>query len=336
MWVSDRRVGIPLIWSPELTKGKIVKKASKTLIAVTASIALTFGLFSAPANSATISGILVGSEFPLAPDSTNRGSVDLLLPTSATTLAGTTITVELVGASVNTPESISNAGCVFFEGSWFNPSFPNGTSCVSRNAGGNAIFEFTTPSFPAGSWLITLKANAFKSVSSGSSQTFTITSLSSAAGSLPDTGTASLNFADTTPNSTSTATPTPSATPTPTTSSTPAKGTAAALAELPKSSTQPKLKFATSDNGLSSASKKSLKKVAEVAKDGYRVRVTGAAGMQAGVSESAVKALAKKRAMEIRAYLIKQGVPKEDIFIKTKIFPIGMAPTTLVKAETLS
>ena len=312
-----------------------MKKVSKNLATVTASIGLTFGLFCAPANAATISGILVGSEFPLAPDSNNRGSVDLLLPTSATTLAGTTITIEVIGASVNTPESISNGGCVFFEGSWFNPSSPNGTSCLSRNAGGNAIFEFTTPSFPAGSWLITLKANAFKSVSSGSSQTFTITTLASAAGSLPDTGTASLNFADTTPNSTSTPTPTSSETSTPTTSSTPAKGTAAALAALPKSSTQPKLKFASSDNGLSSASKKSLKKVAEVAKDGYGVQITGAAGMQAGVPESAVKALAKKRALEIRDYLIKQGVPKEDIVIRTKVFPIGKAPATLVKVETL-
>jgi outer membrane protein OmpA-like peptidoglycan-associated protein len=131
------------------------------------------------------------------------------------------------------------------------------------------------------------------------------------------------------------ATPTPTPTPTPTASATPAVGTAAALAALPKSSTQPKIKFASSDNGLSSASKQSLKKVAAVAKDGYGVRVTGAAGMQPGVSRDAVKALAKKRAMEIRAYLIKQGVPKEDIVIRTKVFPIGKAPSTLVKVETL-
>jgi outer membrane protein OmpA-like peptidoglycan-associated protein len=129
-------------------------------------------------------------------------------------------------------------------------------------------------------------------------------------------------------------TPTPTPTPTPT-ASTPAVGTAAALAALPKSSTQPKLKFAASDNGLSSSAKKSLKKVAKVAKTGYAVRVTGAAGMQAGVSETTVKALAKKRAMAIRAYLIKQGVPKEDIIIKTKVFPIGKAPVTKVKVEVI-
>lgn len=140
------------------------------------------------------------------------------------------------------------------------------------------------------------------------------------------------------PSSTPTPTPTPSisATPTATAAATPAVGTAAALAELPKASTQPKLKFDSSANGLGKSAKKSLKKVAEVAKDGYGVRVTGAAGMQPGVSKDVVKALAKKRAMEIRAYLIKQGVPKEDIIIKTKIFPIGKAPATLVKVETLS
>jgi outer membrane protein OmpA-like peptidoglycan-associated protein len=124
-------------------------------------------------------------------------------------------------------------------------------------------------------------------------------------------------------------------TPTPTPTAAPTVGTAAAIAALPKSSTRPKVKFASSAKGLSKSSKKSLKKVANVAKDGYGVRVIGAAGMQAGVSKKAVRALAKKRAMKIRAYLIKQGVPKEDIVIKTKVFPIGKAPSTLVKVETL-
>jgi outer membrane protein OmpA-like peptidoglycan-associated protein len=129
-------------------------------------------------------------------------------------------------------------------------------------------------------------------------------------------------------------TPAPS-TPAPTAVTTPTVGTAAALAALPKSSTRPKVKFDSSSKSLSKSSKKSLKKVANVAKDGYGVRVTGAAGMQAGVSKKAVRALAKKRAMKIRAYLIKQGVPKEDIVIKTKVFPIGKAPSTLVKVKTL-
>ena len=131
-------------------------------------------------------------------------------------------------------------------------------------------------------------------------------------------------------------TPSPTSSSTPAASATPAAGTAEALATKPKSATQPKLNFDSSSNGLSSSSKKSLKKVADVAKDGYGVRVTGAAGMQPGVSKDVVKALAKKRALEIRDYLVKQGVDKEDIIIKTKIFPIGKAPSTLVKVETLS
>jgi hypothetical protein len=119
-------------------------------------------------------------------------------------------------------------------------------------------------------------------------------------------------------------------------SATPAKGSAAALATIPTVTKSPKLTFDSSANGLGKSSKKSLKKVADIAKDGYGVRVTGAAGIQAGVSEAAVKALAKKRAIEIRDYLVKQGVDKDDIIIKTKIFPIGKAPSTLVKVETLS
>ena len=116
---------------------------------------------------------------------------------------------------------------------------------------------------------------------------------------------------------------------------TPTVGSAAALAALPKSSTQPKLKFDSSSNGLSKSAKKSLKKVAKVAKTGYAVRVTGAAGMQPGVSKEVAKALAKKRAMEIRAYLIKQGVDKKNIIIKTKVYPIGKAPVTKVKVEVI-
>ena len=87
---------------------------------------------------------------------------------------------------------------------------------------------------------------------------------------------------------------------------------------------------------MGESTKNSLKKVATIARDGYAVRVTGAAGMQAGVPSEFVKALATKRAMDIRAYLIKQGVSKEDIIIKTEVFPIGKTPTTLVKIETLS
>ena len=119
-------------------------------------------------------------------------------------------------------------------------------------------------------------------------------------------------------------------------STAPAKGTAAALATIPKASKAPTVKFGSGARSLGESTKKSLKKVATIAKDGYGVRITGAAGMQAGVPRDFVNALATKRAMDIRAYLIKQGVPKEDIIIKTEVFPIGKTPSTLVKIETLS
>ena len=57
--------------------------------------------------------------------------------------------------------------------------------------------------------------------------------------------------------------------------------------------------------------------------------------MQPGVSKEVAKALAKKRAMEIRAYLIKQGVDKKNIIIKTKVYPIGKAAVTKVKVEVI-
>ena len=143
----------------------------------------------------------------------------------------------------------------------------------------------------------------------------------------------SVSFGAPSPAVTTPATPTP--TPTPKASAVPAKGTAAALATIPKASKAPMVKFGSGKRSLGESTKNSLKKVATIAKDGYAVRVTGAAGMQAGVPREFVKALATKRAMDIRSYLIKQGVPKEDIIVKTEIFPIGKAPSTLVKIETL-
>ena len=320
MWVSDRRVGIPLIWSPELTKGKIVKKASKTLIAVTTSIALTFGLFSAPANAATITNATATSTSEIGVTGTNATPITV------------TSTLQTVGSAktyfVNLPTG------------WTFVSNPGGscTGVVTNDLTGGRCQAFNWGASNAGVILMNSNGAVFSSaltisvvfpanaLNVASTREFSVSYADDSSGQAVDidTGIATLAGGAATP------------TPTPTTSSTPAKGTAAALAALPKSSTQPKLKFASSDNGLSSASKKSLKKVAEVAKDGYGVRVTGAAGMQPGVSESAVKALAKKRALEIRDYLIKQGVPKEDIIVKTKIFPIGKAPATLVKVETLS
>ena len=303
-----------------------MKKASKTLIAATASIALTFGLFSSPANAATITNATATSTSEIGVAGTNATPITV------------TSTLQTVGSAktyfVNLPTG------------WTFVSNPGGscTGVVTNDLTGGRCQAFNWGASNAGVILMNSNGAVFSSaltisvvfpanaLNVASTREFSVSFADDSNGQAVDidTGIATLAGGAATPA----ATPTP--TPTPTTSPAPAKGTAAALAELPKASTQPKLKFDSSASGLGKSAKKSLKKVATVAKDGYGVRVTGAAGMQPGVSKDAVKALAKKRAMEIRAYLIKQGVPKEDIFIKTKIFPIGMAPTTLVKVETLS
>ena len=139
--------------------------------------------------------------------------------------------------------------------------------------------------------------------------------------------------------------PSASATPTPTPTSTAdaaaavasaTTATAEALAALPKSTTQPKIYFGSGTNGLDSTAKKALAKLADVAVDGYAVRITGVAGIQTGVDNDIVRALARKRANTIRTYLVKEGVDVDNIIIKTKLASEGSKPTTRVTLEPLS
>jgi outer membrane protein OmpA-like peptidoglycan-associated protein len=236
---------------------------------------------------------------------------------------------KVLSIKVNGVEDKSNWVVFYLDGGEYRGMRLNRNASYSTTVGSTASIEMT---FDTG---------VFTAPAAGISPRFTIDILSNG-GFGTDKGTVNFSLtgqspsASPSPSASATPTPSASATPTPSTSAAPAVGTAAALATIPKASKAPKLKFDSSSNGLGKSAKKSLKKVATVAKDGYGVRVTGAAGMQPGVSKKAVRALAKKRAMEIRAYLIKQGVPKEDIIIKTKVFPIGKTPSTLVKVETLN
>jgi outer membrane protein OmpA-like peptidoglycan-associated protein len=298
-----------------------MKTYYKTLISLTSCLVLMAGV-SPSASAATITGATATSTSLIGTSGTNATPITV---TSTLQTAGSAKTY-----IVNLPTG------------WTFASNPGGscTGVVTSDLTGSICQAFNWGTSNAGVVLMNSNGAVFSpaltisvlfaadALNVASTRDFTVTYADDSSGRAVDIDTGIATLAG------GAATPTP--TPTPSVAVTPTVGTAAALAALPKSSTQPKLKFASSDNGLSSASKKSLKKVADVAKDGYGVRVTGAAGMQAGVSEAAVKALAKKRAMEIRAYLIKQGVPKEDIVIKTKVFPIGKAPSTLVKVETLS
>ena len=301
-----------------------MKKASKTLVTATASIGLTFGLFSAPVNAATITNATATSTSEIGVTGKNATPITVI---STLQTAGRAKTY-----FVNLPTG------------WTFASNPGGscTGVVTSDLTGSICQAYNWGSSNAGVVLMNSNGAVFSSaltisvvfaadaLNVASTRDFTVTYADDSSGQAVDidSGIATLAGGATTP------TPAPS-TPAPTAVTTPTIGTAAALAALPKSSTRPKVKFDSSSKSLSKSSKKSLKKVANVAKDGYGVRVTGAAGMQAGVSKKAVRALAKKRAMVIRAYLIKQGVPKEDIIIKTKVFQIGKAPSTLVKVETL-
>lgn len=130
--------------------------------------------------------------------------------------------------------------------------------------------------------------------------------------------------------SASTPDPTPAAS-TPA-SATPTNGTAAALAELPKKDKRTKISFASGDNGLTKSSKKTLAHLVDVAEaQKFGIRITAEAGAQTGVDRDVIKALARKRAKEIRAYLVKQGCDANDIEIKTKVVSEGTKPNTSVK-----
>jgi hypothetical protein len=283
-----------------------------------ASFALVFGVSSAPANAATITNATATSTSEIGATGKNATPITV---TSTLQTAGSAKTYFVNLPTGWTFASNPNGSCTGVVTSDLTGSMcqaynwgPSNAGVILMNSNG-AVFS------PALTISVIFAAGA---LNVASTRDFTVTFVDDSSGQAVDIDTGIATLAG---GATPTPTPTPTAAPT--------VGTAAALAALPKSSTRPKVKFASSAKGLSKSSKKSLKKVANVAKDGYGVRVIGAAGMQAGVSKKAVRALAKKRAMKIRAYLIKQGVPKEDIVIKTKVFPIGKAPSTLVKVETL-
>jgi outer membrane protein OmpA-like peptidoglycan-associated protein len=297
-----------------INQGEIVKKVSKNLATVTASIGLTFGLFCAPANAATITNATATSTSEIGVTGTNATPI-VVTATLMTVGTTETLIVDLPrGWSFVSPNS--NNSCTGL----VTHTMSGTTNCQALSFG--FVVIASNVDLQAVPISVTFAANT---LNVGSNREFRVTFKNDnpQPSVVFDEGVATLAGGAATP------------TPTPTPSAAPAKGTAAAFAALPKSSTQPKLKFDSGANGLGKSAKKSLKKVADVAKDGYGVRVTGAAGMQPGVSREAVRALARERAREIRAYLIKQGVPKEDIVIRTKVFPIGKAPATLVKVETL-
>lgn len=319
-----------------ICKGIVVNKNFKSIFTISTGIALVFALGTTPARAAndftvtstvtsfTPNGPSEAFTLTFAPVANITGELNVRITNSdysSTWLPKQTCVDPSppfqCGISMFTVDGISNMDWSFSANSTFLSIKMNGTGIT---AGQTVVIPFNQGAFTIGS------AGAYNIEVNAPTGPGNMGKLAITAGSAP--------IEEPTDSTTPTPTPAPS-TPAPTAVTAPTVGTAAALAALPKSSTRPKVKFGSSSKGLSKSSKKSLKKVATVAKDGYGVRVTGSAGMQPGVSKKAVRALAKKRAMEIRAYLIKQGVPKEDIIIKTKVVPIGKMPLTLVKVETL-
>jgi hypothetical protein len=94
-------------------------------------------------------------------------------------------------------------------------------------------------------------------------------------------------------------------------------------------------KFYTSVSTLTKSQKSALKNL--VGKSGKKATftITGTAGKLPGVSDQKVKALAKKRAQIVKAYLIKLGVSKSKIKIKVKITNEGIIPKTKILARYL-
>jgi len=93
--------------------------------------------------------------------------------------------------------------------------------------------------------------------------------------------------------------------------------------------------FYTSSSELTVSQKTALKSL--VSKSGKKATfvITGSGGKLPGVSDPAVKALAKKRGEIAKAYLVKLGVSKSKITIQVKITNQGIVPKTKILAKYL-
>jgi uncharacterized repeat protein (TIGR02543 family) len=94
--------------------------------------------------------------------------------------------------------------------------------------------------------------------------------------------------------------------------------------------------FPARSKALTKAHKAALKKsVTTSGKDATYV-VTGTAGLLPGVTAAQAKTLAKARANAVKAYLVKLGVFKANITVKTKVTNQGIAPKTKTLASYLT
>ena len=96
------------------------------------------------------------------------------------------------------------------------------------------------------------------------------------------------------------------------------------------------IQFSTGTTVLTKAQKARLKKSVNSAGTDATYVVTGAAGMLPGVTKAQVTKLAKVRANTVKAYLVKLGVNKANISIKTKVTNQGIVPKTKTLARILT
>ena len=88
------------------------------------------------------------------------------------------------------------------------------------------------------------------------------------------------------------------------------------------------VKFASGSLVLNSAAKKAIKAIVKKSGKSARYTITGAAGSIAGVPYVYTSNLAKLRAKAIKTYLVKLGVKKSSILIKSRVTKIGKSPNT--------
>ncbi len=95
------------------------------------------------------------------------------------------------------------------------------------------------------------------------------------------------------------------------------------------------IRLTTGSSQLTKVHRASIKKIFKKAGVKGTFVITGTAGRLVGISDPMVKALAKKRANNVKAYLVKLGAKKSHIKIKIKIYDIGITPTTRILARYL-
>jgi outer membrane protein OmpA-like peptidoglycan-associated protein len=103
--------------------------------------------------------------------------------------------------------------------------------------------------------------------------------------------------------------------------------------EKPSSKVHKKsVEFSSGSLVLSATAKKAIRASVKKAGKDAKYTVTGTAGLVSGVPARYTKNLAKLRANAVKAYLVKLGVKKSSIKVKTKVVKQGKKPKTSVLA----